>query len=415
MGISSIKHISGFKNKTKDEVSKVREVSIIGVGLHPWGKFSERTFVDLGTVAVANALKDANIEWKEIETICSGIYIWGGNAGHLSGQYLASVFGETGIPVVNVYNACATGSSALRLAYLSIASGQYDTALAVGVDLSPEGFLSAKSDNPRQDRDVLRWRMVGMPNPTYWALECRKRIEKYGTTEEDLARVKVLLSQYGALNPNARYKKTYTLEQVLNSAMVCDPLRLFEICATSDGAAAVILSASDRAPRYTTKAVKIAATTMGSAMYGDPTIRISALSAPAKAEAPMLSESYSASRQAYEQAGIGPENIDLLELPDNSSWHYLQYLETCGFCGEGEAEKMLRDGETQIGGRVAVCPSGGFSSFGEAIGAQALWQVVEAALQLRGECGDRQVKNAKVAMAQTYGLMGNSGTTILKM
>jgi len=393
----------------------VREVSIIGVGLHPWGKFPENTFVDIGKVAVANALKDATIEWKEIETVVSGIYIWGGNAGHLSGQYLASVFGETGVPITNVYAACATGSSAIRSAYLNIASGQVDTALAVGCDLSPVGMLGAKSDNPRQDRDVLRWRMVGMPNPTFWALECRKRIQKYGTTDEDLARVKVLLSQYGAQNPNARYKKVFTMEEVLNSKMVCDPLRLFEVCATSDGAAAVILCASDKAAKYTTKAVKIAATTLGSAMYGDPTIRISALSAPAKAEAPMLSESYSASQQAYKQSGIGPEDIDVLELPDNSSWHYLQYLETCGFCGEGEAEKMLKDGETAIGGKVAVCPSGGFTSFGEAIGAQAIWQVIEAALQLRGECGKRQVKNAKVAMAQTYGLMGNSGTTIMKV
>ena len=393
----------------------MREVSIIGVGLHPWGKFPENTFVDIGKVAIANALKDANIEWKKIETIVSGIYIWGGNAGHISGQYLASVFGETGVPITNVYAACATGSSAIRSAYLNIASGQVDTALAVGCDLSPVGMLGAKSDNPRQDRDVLRWRMVGMPNPTFWALECRKRMQKYGTTDEDLARVKVLLSQYGAQNPNARYKKVFTMEEVLNSKMVCDPLRLFEVCATSDGAAAVILCASDKAAKYTTKAVKIAATTLGSAMYGDPTIRISALSAPAKAEAPMLSESYSASQQAYKQSGIGPEDIDVLELPDNSSWHYLQYLETCGFCGEGEAEKMLKDGETAIGGKVAVCPSGGFTSFGEAIGAQAIWQVVEAALQLRGECGKRQVKNAKVAMTQTYGLMGNSGTTIMKV
>ncbi|UCG64354.1 MAG: lipid-transfer protein [Deltaproteobacteria bacterium] len=393
----------------------MREVSIIGVGLHPWGKFTDKTFVDIGKVAIANALKDASIEWKEVETVASGIYIWGGNAGHISGQYLASVFGETGVPITNVYNACATGSSALRTAYLSIASGQLDTALAVGCDLSPPGMLGAKSDNPRQDRDVLRWRMVGMPNPTYWALECRKRMQRYGTTEEDLARVKVLLSKYGALNPNARYKKVFTMEEVLTSKMVCDPLRLYEVCATSDGAAAVILCASTKASKYTTKAVKIAATTLGSALYGDPTIRISALSAPAKAEAPMLSESYSASQQAYKQAGIGPEDIDILELPDNSSWHYLQYLETCGFCGEGEAEKMLRDGETAIGGKVAVCPSGGFTSFGEAIGAQAIWQVVEAALQLRGECGERQVNNAKVAMAQTYGLMGNSGTTIMKV
>lgn len=393
----------------------MREVSIVGTGLHPWGKFKDKTFIELGTLAIANALKDANVEWKDIQAIFSGIYIYGGNAGHISGQYLESVFGETGIPVVNVYNACATGSAAIRMAYNSIAAGETDTALAVGVDISPEGFLSAKSDNPKQDRDVLRWRMTGMPNPVYWALECRKRMAKYGTTEEDLARVKVVLSQYGSKNPNARYRKTYTLEEVVNSLMVCDPLRLLEVCATSDGAAAVILSAAPGAIQKANKPVRIAATTMGSAIYGDPTLRISALSAPARAEAPLLSESYSASRQAYKKAGIGPEDIDVLELPDNSSWHYLQYLETCGFCGEGEAEKMLRDGQTQIGGKLAVCPSGGFSSFGEAIGAQAIWQVVEASNQLRGRCGERQVPNARVAMAQTYGLMGNSGTTILKI
>lgn len=393
----------------------MREVSIVGAGLHPWGKFKDKTFVEIGTVAIANALKDANVEWKDIQAIFSGIYIYGGNAGHISGQYLESVFGETGIPVVNVYNACATGSAAIRMAYNSIAAGETDTALAVGVDISPEGFLSAKSDNPRQDRDVLRWRMAGMPNPVYWALECRKRMARYGTTDEDLARVKVVLSQYGSKNPNARYKKTYTLEEVANSLMVCDPLRLLEVCATSDGAAAVILSAAPGAIQKANKPVRIAATTMGSAIYGDPTLRISALSAPARAEAPLLSESYSASQQAYKKAGIGPEDIDVLELPDNSSWHYLQYLETCGFCGEGEAEKMLREGQTQIGGKLAVCPSGGFSSFGEAIGAQAVWQVVEASNQLRGRCGERQVPNARVAMAQTYGLMGNSGTTILKI
>ncbi|OGA66697.1 MAG: hypothetical protein A3G81_17365 [Betaproteobacteria bacterium RIFCSPLOWO2_12_FULL_65_14] len=393
----------------------MREISIVGAGLHPWGKFKDKTFIEIGTVAIENALKDGHIEWKDIQAIFSGIYIYGGNAGHLSGQYLESVFGETGVPVVNVYNACATGSAALRMAYNSIAAGEVDTALAVGVDISPEGFLSAKSDNPRQDRDVLRWRMSGMPNPVYWALECRKRMAKYGTTDEDLARVKVVLSQYGAKNPNARYKKVYTLEEVLNSLMVCDPLRLYELCATSDGAAAVILSASPGTIAKADKPVKIAATTMGSAIYGDPTIRISALSAPAKAEAPLLSESYSASRQAYEKSGIGPDDIDVLELPDNSSWHYLQYLETCGFCGEGEADRMLREGQTQIGGKLAVCPSGGFSSFGEAIGAQAVWQVVEASNQLRGRCGERQVPNARIAMTQTYGLMGNSGTTIMKV
>ena len=208
---------------------------------------------------------------------------------------------------------------------------------------------------------------------------------------------------------------TYSLEEVMNSVYVCDPLRLYMICPVSTGAAAVIVTADKELISKADNPVKIDATTMGSAMYGDPTIRISALSCPSVAEAPMLSESYSASQQAYKKAGIGPEDVDILELPDNSSWHYLVYLETCGFCKEGEADKMLRDGETKIGGKLPVNPSGGFSSHGEALSAQALWQVIECANQLRGRCGERQVENPKVAMAQTYGLMGNSGTTIMSI
>jgi acetyl-CoA acetyltransferase len=375
--------------------------------------FSEQVFADFAAVAVDGALKDANIEWKKIQSIMAGIFIYGGNAGHLSGQYLESIFGETGVPVVNVYNACATGSAAMRMAYNSVAAGETDTALAFGADVSPKGFLTAKSDNAVQDRDVIRWKMTAMPNPVYWALECTKRMEKYGTTEEDLAMVKVLLSEYGSKNPDARFKKAYSLDEVMNSVYVSEPLRLYMICPVSTGAAAAIITADKELISKADKPVKIAATTMGSSIYGDPTIRISAVSCPAVAEAPMLSESYSASQQAYKKAGIGPEDVDLLEVPDNSSWHYLVYLETCGFCGEGEADKMLRDGETKIGGKLPVNPSGGFSSHGEALSAQAIWQVVECANQLRGRSGERQVENPKVAMAQTYGLMGNSGTTIL--
>lgn len=393
----------------------MRDVYIIGTGIHPWMGFTERNFAEFATTAVEGALKDAAIEWKEIQSIMAGIFIYGGNQGHLSGQYLESVFGETGIPVVNVYNACATGSAAIRMAYNSVAAGETDTTLAFGADVSPKGFLTAKSDNAVQDRDVIRWKMGGLPNPIYWALECTKRMAKYGTTEEDLAMVKVLMSEFGSKNPNARFKKAYSLEDVLNSVYVCSPLRLFEICPVSTGGAAVIVTADKELIAKADNPVKINATTMGSAIYGDPTIRISALSCPAEPEAPMLSESYAASQMAYKKSGIGPEDIDILELPDNSSWHYLVYLETCGFCKEGEADKMLRDGETKLDGKLPVNPSGGFSSHGEALSAQALWQVIECTNQLRGRCGERQVKNPKVAMAQTYGLMGNSGTTIMSI
>jgi acetyl-CoA acetyltransferase len=393
----------------------MRDIYIIGTGIHPWEGFSERVFADFAAVAVNGALKDADIEWNKIQTIMAGIFVYGGNAGFLSGQYLESIFGETGMPVVNVYNACATGSAAIRMAYNSVAGGETDTALAFGADVSPKGFLTAKSDNAVQDRDVIRWKMTAMPNPVYWALECRKRMAEYDTTEEDLAQVKVLMSEYGSRNPNARFKKAYTLEEVLKSVYVCEPLRLYEICPVSTGAAAVVVTADKELISKADKPVRINATTMGSSIYGDPTIRISAVSCPAVPQAPMLSESYSASRQVYEKAGIGPEDVDVLELPDNSSWHYLVYLEVCGFCKEGGADKMLRDGETKIGGKLPVNPSGGFSSHGEALSAQAIWQVIECANQLRERCGERQVKNPKVAMAQTYGLMGNSGTTILSI
>jgi acetyl-CoA acetyltransferase len=394
----------------------MRDVYIIGTGISPWLGFSEQVFTNFGTMAVDNALKDADIEWKKIQAIMAGIFVWGGNAGHLAGQYQESVFGETGVPVINVYNACATGTAALQMAYNSVASGQTDTAIAFGADVSPKGFFAAKTDDAVQDRDVIRWKMVGMPNPVFWALECRKRMAKYGTTEEDLARVKVVMSEYASKNPDARFKKVYTMEEVLNSAYVCDPLRLYMICPVSTGAAACIVTTDKKLIDNADKPVKIEAITMGSAMYGDPTIRIGVVSCPAVPEAPLLSESYSASQQCYEKAGIGPEDIEYLELPDNSSWHYLVYLECCKFCEEGEADKMLRDGETKIDGKLPTNLSGGFSSHGEAVAAQAIWQVIECANQLRGRSGERQVqKKMKIAMAQTYGLMGNSGTTIISL
>jgi acetyl-CoA acetyltransferase len=394
----------------------MRDVYIIGTGISPWLGFSEQNFTEFGEVAVDTALKDADIEWKQIQAIMAGIFIWGGNAGILSGQNLESIFGETGVPVVNVYNACATGTAALQMAYNSVAAGETDTVLAYGADVSPKGFFAAKTENVAQDLDVIRWKMTGMPNPVYWALECRKRMAKYGTTEEDLARVKVVMSEYASKNPDARFKKVYTMEEVLASAYVCDPLRLYMICPVSTGAAACIVTADKELISKADKPVKINAITMGSAMYGDPTIRIGVVSCPAVPEAPLLSESYSASQQCYEKAGIGPEDIEYLELPDNSSWHYLVYLECCKFCEEGGADKMLRDGETMIDGKLPTNLSGGFSSHGEAVAAQAIWQVIECANQLRGRSGERQVqKKMKVAMAQTYGLMGNSGTTIISI
>ncbi len=399
----------------------MRDVAVLGIGMHPWGKFPEKSFIDLGVVAIDNTLKDARLEWKDVQSAVSGVWQWGGSEGITPGARLAATLGETGLPFVNVAQRCATGGSVFREAYFQVASGMYDVVLALGGDKSPKGFFSTPGkENPARydciDTDWIRWRMAGLTNPACWALDCKKRMEKYGTTELTLAKAKVAASKHGALNPNALYRKVYTEEEVLASPYVVDPLRLLMICATRDGAAAMILGSVEKARQLSTKLITVAGTTIGTSLYGDPTMRLGSCYVPIESEikAPPVSESASASRQAYEMAGIGPGEIDFVELPDNSSWHYLQYLEVLGFCGPGEADRLLADGDTLIGGKIPVCPSGGLASFGEASAAQGALQIFEVVTQLRGEAGQRQVKGAKVGMAQTYGAAGNSASVILK-
>jgi acetyl-CoA acetyltransferase len=389
------------------------DVVAIGVGAHPWGKFKDKTFVDLGAYAVRQALQNAGVAWTDVPAVVAGIYVWGGTDALNVGSALAGRLGETGIPILNVFNMCATATSALRSAYHVIASGEQDMCLAVGVDVSPPGFFGFMGNPDARDTDYIRFRMLGLTNPGYWAMEARKRMELYGTTERHLALAKVACSKHGSLNPDALFKKVYSEEEVLASPLVCDPLRLFEICATRDGAAAVLLASAKKAKELTTRPIRIAGVGLGSSLYGDPTLRLGTVGAPTGDDVPLLSESYTSAKMAYGMAGVGPEELDFVELPDNSSWHYLQYLETLGICGPGEADGMLERGETMIGGRMPVCPSGGASSYGEAISAQGLLQICELVTQLRGDAGERQVQGARVGMAQTYGQLGNSSSAIL--
>ncbi len=394
----------------------MEEVAILGVGLHPWGKFPEKPWVQMAVEAASEALSDAGFEWTDVEAVVSGSQLWGGRKGIYSGNYFAEAMGGTGLPVVNVNNACATGGVMLNVATTKIASGQADIVLAISADKSAKGFfpyLPVYHDEPVPSNDTLRWNM-GLPNPAYWAFEMRKRMIKYGDTEEHLAKIKVLCSKHGSLNPKARYQKVFTIEDVLNSPMVTDPLRLLEICATSDGAGAVVLGSKKAAKKSSAKPIYIAASATGTPLYGDPTTSIPVVSFNPKPGVPLISESYMAATGAYEQAGLGPEDIDFVEIADNSSWHFLQYLETMGFCKEGECHVKLDEGYWQIGGKLPVCPSGGFASFGEATMAQGFCQFYEIVNQLRGLCGDRQVEGAKVGMAEVYGAAGNNAAVILK-
>lgn len=393
-----------------------REVAVIGVGLHPYGVFADKTYGDLLVDAVLKALRDANVEWRDIQFAAGGISPFHGLQGLVPCSIVADILGHTGIPMNNSYTNCATGTAAFRDAYKAVSSGDCDLAIAFAADKTLGGFYPVMGGNKKKENiDWVRFEMVGMPNPAYWAMDAMRRMVEYGTTEEDFAMVKVQCSNHGYDNPNARFRKIYTLEEVMTSPVVSYPLRLYEICATSDAAAAIVLSSMDIARTRTIKPITVAAATIGTSVYGDDTMRPFDLSTAVKSKSGLkVSESVQAINMAYEVSGIGPEDLDVVELPDNSSWHFFSYCEAIGLCKVGEAEQLLRSGDTAIGGKIPVCPSGGASSFGEAIPVQQLTEVFEIVQQLRGNSGRRQVMGAKVGLAQTYGGQGNSGTIILK-
>ncbi len=398
---------------------KNRQVAIVGMGLHPWGVWPDKSMAELGTFAIQKALQDANLNWRQVDAMVAGAYLWmsqqAGVPGALMGTSITTLLGRTGIPCSNVINACATGENLLREACMTVASGEFDCVVAVGSDRSAGGFFRPQSQDIKFDYDYYRYVMTGETNPAYWAMEMRRRMRDVGTTEEDMAMVKVVTSKGGVHNPNARYKRAFTKEEVLASNMVCDPLRLFEICATSDGAAAVVVMPLDKAMKQVKKPLLVDAATLGSASYGDPTIILTYLSSFPQPGVLPYSESRNAVRAAYKASGRKPEDINVVELPDNSCWHYFTYLDMIFDLEYGGSEKLFRKGYFNVpDGKVPVCPSGGFGAFGEATVAQGLWQVVEVGRQIRGEAGGGQItNNPKVGLAQSYGYAGNNGVAII--
>jgi acetyl-CoA acetyltransferase len=242
-------------------------------------------------------------------------------------------------------------------------------------------------------------------------------MDLYGATPEDFARVKVKNSRHGYTNKNARYKKTYTVEEVLESPIVSDPLRLLMICATSDGGAALVLSSLEFARRHGARdPVRIASVSTVTPAYPNTALDMPNFSTDSAAGVALPDTPFkdSIAKRAYEQAGLGPEDVDVAEVYDLSSALELDWYENIGLCAPGEAEKLLRDGDTALGGRIPVNPSGGLSCFGEAVPAQALAQVCELAWQLRGQAGARQVEGARVGITANQGLFGHGSSVIVK-
>jgi acetyl-CoA acetyltransferase len=312
--------------------------------------------------------------------------------------------------VASTYGACASGAQAIQAARTQILAGLCDVALVVGADAAPKGFFAPQAGERFTDPDWLRFRLVGATNPVYFGLYARRRMELYGATELDFARVKVKNSRHGYTNPNARYKKAFTIEEVLESPMVSDPLRLLQICATSDGGAAVVLSSMDYARRHTSDPVRIAAISTVTPRFPQSVIEMPNLSTDSAAGAALPDTPFkdSITKAAYEEAGVGPEDVNLAEVYDLSSALELDWYEQTGLCKPGEAEKLLNDGDTTLGGRVPVNPSGGLGCFGEAVPAQAIAQVCELTWQLRGQAGERQVEGARLGVTVNQGLFGQS-------
>ncbi|MFE5818754.1 lipid-transfer protein [Streptomyces sp. NPDC056479] len=390
------------------------DVAVLGAGMHPWGKWG-RGFVEYGAVAARAALADAGLEWRDIGSIVGADTVRGGYPGYVAGATFAKALGWQGARVASVYAACASGAQAINTARAQILSGLADVVLVVGADAAPKGFFRPAGGDRPDDPDWLRFRVLGATNPTYFGLYARRRMAVHGDTPEDFAQVKVKNAALGALNPYARYRKAVTAEEVAASAVVADPLRLLDICATSDGGAALVLAGMEFARRHgAANPVRIRSVSTVTPRYPNTVLDLPDIATDSAAAVQPAAETFreSIARAAYEEAGIGPEDLSLAEVYDLSTALELQWYEDLGLCGQGEAAKLLREGTTALGGRIPVNVSGGLASFGEAVPAQAIAQVCELTWQLRGDAGNRQVDGARVGIAANQGLFGHGSAVV---
>ncbi len=365
----------------------MRDAYIIGVGMTPLGKHLDKELRDLGRVACAAALRDAGIHPREVQAGFCGNGL--GQALQAEAGIAQSVLWEVGInriPMVTVENACCSGSTALREAWLTVASGLYDVAIAVGV----EKTYTEKGGILEIGKADLELKL-GLVLPGYFALAARHYMEETGITARDLALVAVKNRFHGSLNPYSQFQTPVTVEEVLGSTMIADPLTRLSCCPLSDGAAAAVVVSDDVRRRLDKKKVRIAASVLQSGSFENP-----------------MNPSWwdlveRAAREAYDRAGVGPEDISFAEVHDCFTISEMLHYETLGFAKRGEAARLLREKSTYLGGRVPFSVSGGLLAKGHPVGCTGLAQVVEAVWQLRGEAGRRQVEKARIALTHTMG------------
>ncbi|MFF3091841.1 lipid-transfer protein [Streptomyces nojiriensis] len=390
------------------------DIAVLGAGMHPWGKWG-RSFVEYGRAAARAALADAGLDWTQVQSIVGADTVRSGYPGYVAGATFARALGWQGARVTSVYAACASGAQAIGAARAQILAGLADVVLVVGADAAPKGFFAPAGGDRPDDPDWLRFRVLGATNPAYFALYARRRMALHGDTLEDFAQVKVKNAAAGLLNPHARYRKRVTTEEVAASMVVADPLRLLDICATSDGGAALVLTSMDFArARGVADPVRIRAVSTVTPTYPRTVLDLPDIATDSAVAVAPAAGSFRSSiaRAAYEEAGLGPDDLSLAEVYDLSTALELQWYEDIGLCGEGEGAKLVREGATALGGRIPVNTSGGLASFGEAVPAQAIAQVCELTWQLRGTAGERQVPGARAGITANQGLFGHGSAVV---
>jgi acetyl-CoA acetyltransferase len=394
-------------------VAMAKEIAILGAGMHPWGKWG-KNFVEYGVHAARAALAEAEVDWKDIQFVSGAATMRNGYPGYVAGATFAQALGWQGAEVNSSYAACASGAQALAAARARILSGECDVALVVGADTTPKGFLKPQAGDRPDDPDWVRFR-IGITNPAYFGLYARRRIEMYGDTPDDFAEVKVKNAAHGAENPNARYRKKFTAEEVRASAIVADPLRLMDICATSDGGAALVVSSLAYARKKGKKKfARVAAISTVTPTFPSEIVEMPDIATDSSVAGMPQRFRAALPEKAYEESGLGPKDMDLAEVYDLSTALELDWIEDLQLCRQGEAAKLLRKGATKIGGRIPVNPSGGLACFGEAVPAQALAQVCELTWQVRGQAGARQVQGAKAGITANQGLFGHGSSVIVR-
>jgi len=377
-------------------------VAIVGVGIHPFGRTPGRSGIEQGAYAARLALEDAGVAWKDIQFGYGGSYA-AGNADAVGNE-----LGLTGIPFTHVLNACATGGSSLISACREIQSGASELGLVVGFDKHDRGAFNA---HPSEYGLGDWYGEIGMMLTTqFFAAKLQRYMHDYGITSDALARVANKAYRNGALNPNAWRRTPIDLEEIKSSTMVNDPLTKYMFCSPSEGAAALVICREDIAHRFTKKPVYVRAAVMRTKKFGAFEVYGTSVSLDGVPNASMQ-----ASKAAYEMAAVGPEDIDFAQLQDTESGAEIMHMAENGFCAHGEQERMLRDGETDLNGRLPINTDGGCLANGEPIGASGLRQIYETVLQLRGAAGERQVPGSPtLGYTHVYGAPGISAVTILE-